>query len=313
MARRIGALVGPMVRVMWVSTFHSMCARILRREAEAARLPAGFSIVRRGRRQAPGQALPGRAPPQQQAPRHGRRGGAAFGYHVLRIGVLLLPFMLILLLFGVAMGVFVSALIFRLGPSAEWLGWPIPLVLSIFAGVYYPVSTLPAALRAFARLIPPSYVFETCRAVLATGSRPADFGSKSSLAPFSPCSIFSRRPFSSSGFTEETWQPAVLRDSTRKRFEEIIPHTGKTTGRFDDGRFLPPSRRVIRKTGCHRCHEAERYGHPYPRDPQAGAVSSHAAGTRTSQSDRRVKTIVTMVWPAPFMTPFDINMIAKNM
>jgi ABC-2 type transport system permease protein len=102
---------------------------------------------------------------------------AAFGYHVLRIGVLLLPFMLILLLFGVAMGIFVSALIFRLGPSAEWLGWPIPLVLSIFAGVYYPVSTLPAALRAFARLIPPSYVFETCRAVLATGSRPADFGS----------------------------------------------------------------------------------------------------------------------------------------
>ena len=32
---------------------------------------------------------------------------AAFGYHVLRIGVLLLPFMLILLLFGVAMGIFV--------------------------------------------------------------------------------------------------------------------------------------------------------------------------------------------------------------
>ena len=101
--------------------------------------------------------------------------GAAFGYHVLRIGVLLLPFMLILLLFGVAMGVFVSALIFRLGPSAEWLGWPIPLVLSIFAGVYYPVSTLPAGLRAFAKLIPPAYVFETCRAVLAAGALPDNF------------------------------------------------------------------------------------------------------------------------------------------
>jgi ABC-2 type transport system permease protein len=101
--------------------------------------------------------------------------GAAFGYHLLRIGVLLLPFMLILLLFGVAMGVFVSALIFRLGPSAEWLGWPIPLVLSVFAGVYYPVSTLPPALRAFAKLIPPAYVFETCRAVLATGALPVNF------------------------------------------------------------------------------------------------------------------------------------------
>ncbi len=101
--------------------------------------------------------------------------GAAFGYHVLRIGFLLLPFMLILLLFGIAMGIFVSALIFRLGPSAEWLGWPIPLVLSIFAGVYYPVSTLPATLQTCAKLIPPAYVFETCRAVLAHGTLPVDF------------------------------------------------------------------------------------------------------------------------------------------
>src|SRR5271157_476992 len=34
MRARIGSLVGPMARVMWISTFHSMCARILRREAE---------------------------------------------------------------------------------------------------------------------------------------------------------------------------------------------------------------------------------------------------------------------------------------
>jgi ABC-2 type transport system permease protein len=58
------------------------------------------------------------------------------------------------------------------------------MVLSIFAGVYYPVSTLPAALRAFARLIPPSYVFETCRAVLAAGGRPADFASNLLLGAF---------------------------------------------------------------------------------------------------------------------------------
>jgi ABC-2 type transport system permease protein len=103
--------------------------------------------------------------------------GAAFGYHVLRIGLLILPFMLILLVFGIAMGIFVTALIFRLGPSAEWLGWPIPLVLSIVAGVYYPVSTLPAALRTVAKLVPPSYVFETCRAALATGGLPAHFSS----------------------------------------------------------------------------------------------------------------------------------------
>ena len=99
----------------------------------------------------------------------------AFGYNMLKIGSLLFPFLLILLLFGISMGIFISAIIFRLGPSAEWLGWPIPMVLSIFAGVYYPVSTLPSSLQIIAKAIPPSYVFEGCRAVLATGSLPAGY------------------------------------------------------------------------------------------------------------------------------------------
>ena len=99
--------------------------------------------------------------------------GAAFGYSVLKIGLFLVPSMVMLLIFGIAMGIFVSAMVFRLGPSAEWLGWPIPLVLSVFAGVYYPLSALPGRLRAFARLVPPSYVFQTLRAVLASGIAPA--------------------------------------------------------------------------------------------------------------------------------------------
>lgn len=100
--------------------------------------------------------------------------GLAFGYNILKIGFLLLPFVLILLIFGIAMGILVSAVIFRLGPSAEWLAWPIPMVLSIFAGVYYPIATLPAPLAAFARLIPPSYVFESMRTILALGMFPGE-------------------------------------------------------------------------------------------------------------------------------------------
>ncbi len=96
--------------------------------------------------------------------------GLAFGYSILKIGLLLLPFMFILFIFGIAMGIFVSALIFRLGPSGEWLGWPLPLVLSIFSGVYYPVSTLPSALQMVAKLMPPCYVFESIRSILSTGT-----------------------------------------------------------------------------------------------------------------------------------------------
>lgn len=92
--------------------------------------------------------------------------GLAFGYDLFRIGLILLPCMAVLFVFGMAMGIFVSAMIFRLGPTAEWLGWPIPLVLSIFSGVYYPVSTLPAAFRTVAHVIPASYVFESVRSVV---------------------------------------------------------------------------------------------------------------------------------------------------
>jgi len=100
--------------------------------------------------------------------------GPIFGYNAFKTGLLILPFMLILLVFGIAMGIFVSAVIFRLGPSAEWLGWPIPMVLSLFVGVFYPVSTLPAALRVFSAALPPSYVFESMRSVLTMGAYPAN-------------------------------------------------------------------------------------------------------------------------------------------
>src|SRR5687767_1778854 len=44
MKERVAALVGPVAHRMWVSTFHSACARILRREAEHVGLRSSFSI-----------------------------------------------------------------------------------------------------------------------------------------------------------------------------------------------------------------------------------------------------------------------------
>ncbi|MEW6582237.1 MAG: UvrD-helicase domain-containing protein [Actinomycetota bacterium] len=41
---RLAALVGPRARELWAGTFHSMCARILRRECDAAGYPRDFSI-----------------------------------------------------------------------------------------------------------------------------------------------------------------------------------------------------------------------------------------------------------------------------
>lgn len=44
MRERVAALVGPRAKAMWVSTFHSACVRILRREAQTAGLRSSFSI-----------------------------------------------------------------------------------------------------------------------------------------------------------------------------------------------------------------------------------------------------------------------------
>ena len=44
MKERVGALVGPVAENMWVSTFHSACVKILRREASLLGYPSSFTI-----------------------------------------------------------------------------------------------------------------------------------------------------------------------------------------------------------------------------------------------------------------------------
>jgi ABC-2 type transport system permease protein len=96
--------------------------------------------------------------------------GLAFGLHFAAYGAMLIPFVLVLFLFGTALGIAAIAIVLRLGPAAEWFVWPIPALLSPFAAVYYPLATLPVPLQWIARLMPPSYVFEGMRAVVAGGA-----------------------------------------------------------------------------------------------------------------------------------------------
>ena len=94
---------------------------------------------------------------------------AAFGLSFAAYGLLLVPFLLVLFLFGVALGVVGSAVVLRFGPASEWFVWPLPALVSPFAGVFYPLATLPEWMRYAAYALPPSYVFEGMRAVVAGG------------------------------------------------------------------------------------------------------------------------------------------------
>ena len=80
------------------------------------------------------------------------------------------PFIVILFIFGLALGVFTAAFVLYLGPAAEWIAWPLPFFLQPFAGVFYPIAVLPGALQIISKFVPPSYVFEGMRSFLFSGT-----------------------------------------------------------------------------------------------------------------------------------------------
>jgi ABC-2 type transport system permease protein len=92
---------------------------------------------------------------------------AIFGLSFLVYGVALIPFLLVLFLFGITLGVLGAALVLRFGPASEWFIWPLPAIVSPFAAVLYPLSTLPTWMQYICRVMPPAYVFENVRAIMA--------------------------------------------------------------------------------------------------------------------------------------------------
>lgn len=93
-----------------------------------------------------------------------------FGLSFFTYGLMFFPFLVVLFLFGVSLGIFGCALVLRLGPASEWLIWPIPALLSPFAGVFYPLATLPRWMQCVSSVLPPAYVFEGMRRIVAGGT-----------------------------------------------------------------------------------------------------------------------------------------------
>jgi len=98
---------------------------------------------------------------------------AVFGLSFLSYGAAVLPFLLVLFLFGVSLGIIGAAIVLRFGPATEWFIWPIPALVSPFAGVFYPITTLPRWMQVASRLLPPSYIFESLRVIVSGGTASA--------------------------------------------------------------------------------------------------------------------------------------------
>lgn len=92
-----------------------------------------------------------------------------FVYNIFQLGIWLVPFLGILTIFGLALGIFTTALVLRFGPPAEWFAWIIPFILSPLSAIFYPLSVLPGFLQFISRIIPLPYVFEGMRSVVIEG------------------------------------------------------------------------------------------------------------------------------------------------
>ena len=93
-----------------------------------------------------------------------------FGYSVFGLGLPLLAFWSLLLVFGWAIGLALCGLLLRFGLAAESYAWASVFLLAPFSGVYYPVATLPGWLQPLAWCLPTTHVFEGMRAAMVDGT-----------------------------------------------------------------------------------------------------------------------------------------------
>lgn len=100
---------------------------------------------------------------------------AFFGFDLARLGIGFAAFFAMLVVTGWAVGLVVAGLILRHGLGAESLAWTVMFVFWPLCCVYYPLAVLPGWLQPFALALPPTYVFEGMRAVLAEGVLRLDY------------------------------------------------------------------------------------------------------------------------------------------
>ncbi|NKD76971.1 ABC transporter permease [Haematospirillum sp. H1815] len=92
-----------------------------------------------------------------------------YEYNIFQMGFPLIAFFVNVLVTGWALGFVISALILRFGMGAESLAWVVVFAFAPFSAIYYPVSSLPGWLQAFALCLPQTHVFEGMRSVLFEG------------------------------------------------------------------------------------------------------------------------------------------------
>ena len=89
-----------------------------------------------------------------------------FGVSILKLGFPLLLLFLSLYIFGITLGLFVSAGLIRFGPSFENIAWSSLFLLAPLGCIYYPIEILPDFFQIVAKILPLVYIFDETRNIL---------------------------------------------------------------------------------------------------------------------------------------------------
>jgi ABC-2 type transport system permease protein len=92
-----------------------------------------------------------------------------YHYDIFPTLPILIPFMLNLTLFALAMGIVVTGLIFRYTTKFQAMAWSFAGILMPLSCVFYPLSSLPSFLRPIASILPTTQSFEGMREVIDRG------------------------------------------------------------------------------------------------------------------------------------------------
>jgi ABC-2 type transport system permease protein len=123
-----------------------------------------------------------------------------YHFNIFPLLIEFIPFIAVLMFFGLAIGIVIISLILRYASKLEGLAWSFAGLLMPFSCVFYPLKTLPVSLRPLALALPTTHSFEGMRQLMeGRGFSMLDFqwGLALNIVYMALAMLFFRRMFES--------------------------------------------------------------------------------------------------------------------
>ncbi|MBI2410967.1 MAG: ABC transporter permease [Candidatus Kerfeldbacteria bacterium] len=95
--------------------------------------------------------------------------------NMFTLGWWVLPFFLNAMISGWSIGFVSAGIVMRFGPKVQSIIWSLPGIFFPLCAVYFPLAQLPEQVQRVSALLPPTYIFETMRSLVYTGTTPKYF------------------------------------------------------------------------------------------------------------------------------------------